>query len=86
MCTRRRWTYRAINVGGNNENYQVRDVADQVQRLAPQAKIAYTGEVGADPRNYRVKTSACPDLLHRCPLPISKAKFASKMLHFFWPE
>lgn len=46
---------KAINVGGNAENYQVRDVGDQVQRLVPSAKIAYTGEVGADPRNYRVK-------------------------------
>ena len=51
----------AVNVGGNTENYQVRDVADQVQRLVPTAKIAYTGEVGADPRNYRVKF----DLLRR---------------------
>lgn len=46
---------RAINVGGNTENYQVRDVADQVQRLMPEAKIMYTGEVGNDPRSYRVK-------------------------------
>ena len=44
----------AINVGGNKENYQVRDVGDQVQRLIPAAKVVYTGEVGADPRNYRV--------------------------------
>jgi len=46
---------RALNVGGNGENYQVRDVADQVQRLIPGARITYTGEVGADPRNYRVR-------------------------------
>jgi nucleoside-diphosphate-sugar epimerase len=46
---------KAVNVGGNAENYQVRDVADRVQKLIPNAKIAYTGEVGADPRNYRVK-------------------------------
>lgn len=45
----------AINIGANKENFQVRDVADQVQRLLPDAKIAYTGEVGADPRSYRVK-------------------------------
>lgn len=52
---------RAINVGGNAENYQVRDVGDQVQRLVPSARVTYTGEVGADPRNYRVKF----DLLNR---------------------
>ncbi|MCK6549013.1 SDR family oxidoreductase [Myxococcota bacterium] len=45
---------KAINVGGNKENYQVRDIGNEVQRLIPGAKITYTGEVGADPRNYRV--------------------------------
>lgn len=45
---------RAINIGANAENYQVRDVGDEVQRLIPSAKVVYTGEVGADPRNYRV--------------------------------
>jgi nucleoside-diphosphate-sugar epimerase len=44
----------AVNVGANEENYQVRDVADQVGRLVPGARIAYTGEVGSDPRDYRV--------------------------------
>ena len=52
---------KAINIGANTENYQVRDVGDQVQRLIPSARINYTGEVGADPRNYRVKF----DLLYR---------------------
>jgi nucleoside-diphosphate-sugar epimerase len=52
---------RAINIGANDQNFQVRDVGDQVQRLVPSAKVAYTGEVGADPRNYRVKF----DLLNR---------------------
>ena len=46
---------KAINIGANTENYQVRDVGNQVQRLIPSAKITYTGEVGADPRNYRIK-------------------------------
>jgi nucleoside-diphosphate-sugar epimerase len=56
---------RAINIGANNQNYQVREIGDQVQRLIPSARITYTGEVGADPRNYRVKfdllTSLLPD-------------------------
>jgi len=45
---------KAVNTGGNNENYRVREVADQVKRLMPAATITYTGEVGADSRNYRV--------------------------------
>jgi nucleoside-diphosphate-sugar epimerase len=53
----------AVNVGGNTENYQVRDVGNQVQRLIPSAKIVYTGEVGADPRNYRVNFDLLSKLL-----------------------
>jgi nucleoside-diphosphate-sugar epimerase len=54
---------KAVNVGGNNENYQVRDIGDKVKKLIPSAKIAYTGEVGADPRNYRVKFDLLNKLL-----------------------
>jgi nucleoside-diphosphate-sugar epimerase len=54
---------KAINIGANSENYQVRDVGNQVQRLIPSAKITYTGEVGADPRNYRVKFDLLYELL-----------------------
>ncbi|MEO0332622.1 MAG: SDR family oxidoreductase [Bacteroidota bacterium] len=54
-----------VNVGGNEENYQVRDVADEVQKLLPDAEIVYTGEVGEDPRNYKVNfdllNSVLPD-------------------------
>lgn len=46
---------RAINIGANAENYQVRDIGDRVKRLIPTAQVVYTGEVGADPRNYRVR-------------------------------
>jgi nucleoside-diphosphate-sugar epimerase len=46
---------KAFNIGANEENFQVKDVADQVQRLMRQANISYTGEVGEDPRSYRVK-------------------------------
>jgi nucleoside-diphosphate-sugar epimerase len=53
----------AVNIGGNRENFQVRDVADQVQRLMPAAEITYTGEVGKDPRDYRVKFDLLNQLL-----------------------
>ena len=45
---------RAINIGGNAENYQVREVGDLVRELVPSASVVYTGEVGADPRSYKV--------------------------------
>lgn len=51
----------SVNIGANCENYQVRDVGDRVRQLLPQASIIYTGEVGEDPRNYRVNF----DLLYR---------------------
>ena len=54
---------KAVNVGGNTENYQVRDIADRVKLLIPSAKITYTGEIGADPRNYRVKFDLLAKLL-----------------------
>jgi nucleoside-diphosphate-sugar epimerase len=44
----------AVNVGANASNYQVRDIADAVSRLVPDASVVYTGEVGSDPRDYRV--------------------------------
>lgn len=45
----------AVNVGANEENYQVREIGDEVQRLIPTARVTYTGEVGDDSRSYRVK-------------------------------
>lgn len=51
---------RVVNVGANEENYRVREIADLVQGLLPEAEIVYTGEAGEDPRSYRVSF----DLLH----------------------
>jgi len=45
----------AVNIGANEENYQVKDVANLVNKILPDAGIVFTGEVGEDPRNYRVK-------------------------------
>ena len=60
---------KAVNIGGNEQNYQVRDVADQVERLIPAAEIVFTGEVGEDPRDYRVNfdrlTAPVPDFKPR---------------------
>lgn len=54
---------RAVNIGGNSENYQVQDVASEVGRLVPSAEIKFTGEVGPDPRDYRVKFDLLNQLL-----------------------
>jgi len=54
---------KAINIGANEENYQVKDVADIVQKLIPSAKIIFTGEVGNDPRDYRVNFNLLYNIL-----------------------
>src|SRR6516225_1243090 len=54
---------RRVNVGGDAENYQVRDIAAIVQRLVPGTGIVYTGEVGKDPRDYRVDFARLGKLL-----------------------
>ena len=45
---------KSINIGANNENYQVQDIASKISKVIPSARVVYTGEIGHDPRNYRV--------------------------------
>ncbi|TFE66968.1 NAD-dependent epimerase/dehydratase family protein [Methylacidiphilum caldifontis] len=52
-----------INIGSNEDNYQVRQIVDKVKSLVPEAEVVYTGEVGADPRNYRVSFNKLSKLL-----------------------
>jgi len=51
----------AVNIGANDQNFQVKEVALIVKELVPDAAIEYTGEVGEDPRDYKV----CFDKLYR---------------------
>src|SRR6516225_3310019 len=44
----------SVNIGSDEQNHQVRDIVELVKRLVPTADIVYTGEVGKDPRDYRV--------------------------------
>jgi nucleoside-diphosphate-sugar epimerase len=44
----------AFNIGRNDANYQVRDIAEAVAKLVPAATLEITGESGGDPRSYRV--------------------------------
>ncbi len=53
----------AVNVGSNADNYQVKDIADRVKSLVPDANIVFTGEVGSDPRSYRVQFDHLQELL-----------------------
>jgi nucleoside-diphosphate-sugar epimerase len=55
----------AVNVGADEENYQVREIGDLVQELVPDAQIEYTGEIGSDPRSYRVDFGLLGQILPR---------------------
>jgi nucleoside-diphosphate-sugar epimerase len=44
----------AFNVGRNDENYQIRELADMVQEIVPGSKVTYLPGGGPDPRCYRV--------------------------------
>jgi nucleoside-diphosphate-sugar epimerase len=44
----------AFNVGSTAENYRIRDVAEIVQSVVPGSRVALSGKVGPDLRNYRV--------------------------------
>ena len=44
----------AFNIGRNDANYQVREIAEAVAKLVPAASLEITGESGGDARSYRV--------------------------------
>ena len=45
---------RAFNVGIENGNYRVKDLAEAAQRAVPGSELIYTGEHGSDSRTYKV--------------------------------
>jgi nucleoside-diphosphate-sugar epimerase len=51
----------AVNVGSNNENYQMRDLAKCVEETVPDCKLEYADGAGPDTRCYRVNF----DKIHR---------------------
>jgi nucleoside-diphosphate-sugar epimerase len=48
----------AYNVGSEDNNLTVAEIAESVVDAVPGAKLLITGETGADPRSYRVDFSA----------------------------
>jgi len=44
----------AFNIGGPDENYQVRDLAEIVRDTVPGCEVIYAGSGDPDPRSYRV--------------------------------
>jgi nucleoside-diphosphate-sugar epimerase len=44
----------AFNVGGTQENYRIRELAEIVEAVVPESRIEYAPDVGPDKRTYRV--------------------------------
>ena len=53
----------AFNIGRNDENYQVREIAEIVRDTVPGAKVEYAAGSSADARSYRVDFSKAQRLL-----------------------
>jgi nucleoside-diphosphate-sugar epimerase len=49
-----------INIGFDENNFQVKDLLDEVKKQLPHCDVVYTGEHGKDSRSYKVKF----DLFH----------------------
>lgn len=47
----------AFNVGRNEDNYRIRELADMVKEIVPQCQIEYAEDAGPDKRCYRVDCS-----------------------------
>ncbi len=44
----------AFNIGADEENYQIRDIARIVEEVVPGSRIAFAAGAGPDKRSYRV--------------------------------
>ncbi len=73
----------AVNIGAHQENYQVKEVAHLVKELIPGSEIVFTGEVGRDPRSYRVNFSKLEALLPNFKLQYTLKKGMEELLADF---
>lgn len=54
----------AFNVGRNEENYRIREVADMVEEIVPGSKVTYAEDGGPDKRCYRI---SCDKIMEKLP-------------------
>jgi len=47
----------AFNVGDNSQNFRVKDIAEEIAEIMPQAKVLIKDQTGSDERSYRVDFS-----------------------------
>ena len=53
-----------FNVGSNDDNYTVREIAEKVERIVPNSKIEYSENANKDSRSYRVDFSKIKNKLN----------------------
>lgn len=58
----------AFNVGRNQDNYQIRDLADIVRDTVPNCRVEYAPDAGPDKRCYRVDCSKIAETLNFQPV------------------
>lgn len=64
----------AVNVGSNDENYQMKELANFVKEIVPNCEVEYAEDAGPDPRSYRVNF----DKIHRV-FPEFKTRWTARM-------
>ena len=72
-----------VNIGGNDENFQVKDIVEVVASLLPDANIEYTGQNGPDPRSYRVSFDKLNRLLPQFKLSYSLHSGLAELLEYY---
>lgn len=53
-CDSKKINGKIINIGFNENNFQIKDIVSIIKKQIPNCKIVYTGEHGKDTRSYRV--------------------------------
>jgi len=56
----------AFNIGRNDQNYRIREIAQIVKETVPGCEIAFAEDAGPDKRNYRADFSKLSRLLPEC--------------------
>lgn len=76
----------AFNLGKNEENYQIRDIASAVKEIIPGCELEYTKEHGVDTRTYRVNFDKIRTTMQDFWQPTWTLKDGIKQLYDFFRE
>ena len=76
----------AFNVGKNDQNYRIRDIAQIVKETVPGCEIAFADDAGPDKRNYRVDFAKLGDTFPRLALAHTVADGVAELVAAFHRE